>query len=112
MKSSAAYAELLLRRVELQSEVESLLESYTENFPKVRESRYELSLLQKDFDKLLTQTNSAKLTQALGKLLIKRAEVNTDLWVLQSRLSAEHPDVKRARRKAEIFDSAIKEIMP
>lgn len=112
VKSSAAYAEVLLRKAELQSEVESLLESYTEEFPKVKESRYELGLLQKDFDKLLTQTDISKLTSALGKLLVRRAELNTDLWVLQTRFGAEHPEVKRARRKAEIFDSAVKEIMP
>lgn len=112
IKSSPAYAEVLLRRAELSSEVESLLESYTDDYPKVKESRYELGLIQKDLDKLLIQTDGLKLSSALGKLLIRRAELNTDLWALQSRLSAEHPDVKRARRKVAGFDEAIKEIMP
>lgn len=112
VKFSPAYAEVLLRRAELQSEIESLLESYTEDYPKVKESRYELGLLQKDFDKLLAQTDVSKLTQALGKLIVRRAELNTTLWALQSRLGAEHPEVKRARRKAEFFDNAVKEIMP
>lgn len=112
IKSSAAYAEILLRKAELQSEVESFLESYTEDFPKVKESRYELGLIQKDADKLLAQTDVSKLTQALGKLLVRRAELSTDLWTLQNRLGADHPEVKRARRKVESFDNAVKEIMP
>jgi uncharacterized protein involved in exopolysaccharide biosynthesis len=111
-KSSPAYAEVLLRKVELQAEVESLLETYTEDFPKVKEQRYELGLIQKDIEKLLNQTDTSKLTQALGKLLVRRAELNTNLWVLQNRLGAEHPEVKRARRKVEGFDAAVTEIMP
>lgn len=112
IKSSAAYAEVLLRKAELQAEIESLLESYTEEFPKVKESRYEFGLLQKDIEKLSAQTDVSKLTQALGKLIVRRAELNTNLWVLQNRLGAEHPEVKRAQRKAAGFDSAVKEIMP
>lgn len=112
VKSSPAYAEVLLRKTELDSEVESLLESYTEDFPKLKESRYELSLIQKDLDKVLTQTDVSKLTLALGKLLVRRAELNTDLWALQTKYGTEHPEVKRAKRKVLSFDNAVKEIMP
>lgn len=112
IKSSPAYAEILLRKTELDADVESLLESYTEDFPKLKESRYELSLIQKDLDKLLTQTDASKLTLALGKLLVRRASLNTDLWALQSKYGAEHPEVKRAKRKVLSFDNAIKEILP
>lgn len=112
IKATPAYAEVILSKAELQSEVESLLDSYTEEYPKVKESRYELGLIQKDVEKLLSQTDVSKLTQALGKMIVRRAELNTNLWALQNRLGAEHPDVKRARRKAESFDIAVKEIMP
>lgn len=112
VKSSAAYAELLLRKTELDSEMESLLITYTAEFPKVKESKYELELIQKDLEKILTQTDASKLTLALGKMLVKRITFKTDLWILQSRLGAEHPDVKRAQRKVLTFDNAIKEIMP
>lgn len=112
IKSSSAYAELLLRKTELDSEAESLLASYTEDYPKVKESRYELGLIQRDFEKILMQTDTSKLTLALGKLLVRRAELNTTLWVLQSRYGANHPEVKRAVRKVASFDNAVKEIMP
>lgn len=112
IKSSAAYAEVLLRKAELKAEVESLLESYTEDYPKLKESRHELMVLQKDLDKMLAQKDASMMSQPLGKLIVKRASLDTDLWVLQNKYGAEHPEVKRARRKLESFNEAIQEIMP
>lgn len=112
IKSSPAYAEVLLRKTEVESTVDSLSDSYTADFPKVKESRYELGLIQKDLDKILAQTDATKLTLALGKLLVRRAELNTDLWALQNKYDANHPEVKRAARKVLSFDNAVKEIMP
>ena len=40
VKSSPAYAEILLRKTELESDVESLLISYTEDFPKIKENKF------------------------------------------------------------------------
>lgn len=111
-KSSPAYAEVLLRKTELVAELENLLIDYTEEFPKVKELRYEISLLQKDLDKILTVTDVSKLSSALGKLLLRRAELQVDVWSLQKQYADDHPDVKRAKKKVDIFDQAIKEILP
>lgn len=112
VKSTPAYAELLLRRAELESDVESLMESYTEEYPKVKSAKYELDLTKKDLSKLLTQTDVSKLTLSLGKLLVRKNELETELWMLQNQYNKEHPDVKRAQRKVLSFQNAIKEIMP
>ncbi|MCU1288776.1 MAG: hypothetical protein JWN60_1005, partial [Acidobacteria bacterium] len=45
MKSTPAFAEVILRKTELESELESLLISYTEDFPKVKAIRFELEIL-------------------------------------------------------------------
>lgn len=113
-KSSPAYAELLLRQTELESDLESLLVSYTEEFPKVKENRYELSLIKRDMAKILglNQAESGKLTLALGKLMVRRAEVETDLWAKQNQYGDDHPEVKRAKKKVEVFNRAIREILP
>jgi hypothetical protein len=112
IKSSPAYAEIVLRETELLSELASLLVEYTEDYPKVKEMRYETGLLQKELDKILalSAADSAKLTTALGKLIVRKCELETDLWSLQKQFNDEHPDVKRAKRKVEIFDAAIKDI--
>ena len=111
--SSAAYAELLLKKTELQSDLESLVVEYTEEFPKVKEIRFVLGLFDRDIARLarVKPTDSEKLTVALGKLMIRRIELETDLWNLQRSYKDEHPDVKRAKRRVEIFDKAISEII-
>ncbi len=113
VKSSSAFAELLLRKTELESELEELLVSYTEEFPKVSETRYEIGVLQREIDKLskIKPAESGKLTLALGKLMVRKAEIETDHWNFKNRFSDDHPQTKRAKRKLEIFDKAINEIM-
>lgn len=112
-QSSPAYAEVLLKRTELQSDLESLILEYTEDYPKVKELRYTLSLLQKEIQRIIAvkPSESMKLTLALGKLMVKKAELETDLWGLQATYKDDHPDVKRAKRKVEIYEAAIKEIL-
>jgi uncharacterized protein involved in exopolysaccharide biosynthesis len=112
IKSSPAYAEVLLRKAELEAEVESLLETYTEDYPKLRESRFELDLIAQDLTKLLAQTDPSRLTLALGKLLVRKNQLETDLWVLQNQYGKDHPEVKRAQRKVASFQKSIKEILP
>lgn len=112
-KSSPAYAEVLLQKTELLSELESILIEYTEDYPKVKELRFEIGLLQKKLDALLAinPLEFSKLTTALGKLMVRKCELDTDVWSLQLQLNDAHPDVKRAKRKAEIFEAAINEIL-
>ena len=113
LRSSAAFAEILLRKTELQSDLEEMLVSYTEEYPKIKETRYELKVLEGDILKLekVKADESGKLTSALGKLLIRKATVKTDYWVLTNRFNDEHPEVKRAKRKLEIFDKAVNQIL-
>ena len=112
-RSSPAYAEVLLRRTELAAELDSLLLEYTEEYPKVAEMRHSLAILQKDRERILAvkAAESIKLTLALGKLMVRRAELETELWQLLKTYKEEHPDVKRAKRKVEIYEAAIKEIL-
>lgn len=113
IRSSPAFSEVILRRAELEAELESLLLDFTEEYPKIKAARYGLSQLQKQIDLLLAvkAADAGKLTLALGKLMVKKVELETDLWSLQQNLADGHPDVKRARRKVEIFEKAIKDIL-
>lgn len=113
LKSSQAFAEISLRRTELRSEIESLLVTYTEEFPKVKEYRFELGILDKDLSRLLKvkPEESGKLTIALGKLIVRKAALEVDLWDLQKKYGDDYPDVKRAKKKVEVFEKAIAEIL-
>lgn len=112
VKSSAAFAEVLLRNTERESELEEFLLDYTEEFPKVKELKFELSLLQKATDKILAvnASESGKLTLALGKLMVRKIEIEVDLWNLRNQYKDDHAEVRRAKRKVEVFERAIKEI--
>jgi uncharacterized protein involved in exopolysaccharide biosynthesis len=112
IKSSPAYAEVLLQKTELTAELENLLVDYTDEYPRVKGLRFQIGLLQKDLEKMLATPDVSRLTQPLGKLLVRRAELATDLWNLQSQYSDDKPDVKRAKRKVEIYEQAIREILP
>lgn len=113
-KHSPAYAEILLRKTERESELEEFVLSYTEDFPKVKEIKFELTLLNKELNKILAVGNAeaGKLTLALGKLIVRKIEIETDLWNLRQQYEGEHPEVKRAQRKIEIYEKAVKEILP
>src|SRR5687768_3588662 len=111
--ASPAYAELLLKRTELQSQLESLVLEYTEEFPKVKEIRQTLVLIERESARLgkVKPADSSRLTLALGRLMIRKIELETDLWGLRKTFQDEHPDVKRAQRRVEIYEAAIGEIL-
>jgi uncharacterized protein involved in exopolysaccharide biosynthesis len=113
-KSSPAYAELLLRRTERESQLEEFLLDYTDEFPKVKELKFEVELLQKQLDKIsaVGVSDAPKLSSALGKLLVRKTELEVEFWNLSRQYNAEHPDVKRTRRKIVVYERAIKEILP
>ncbi len=113
VRGSSAFAEILLRSTDLESELESLLLDYTDDFPKVNEIKFTLSVLLRDRDRLMQSkpAETGRLSQGLGKLIVRRAELETDLWKLLQSYKDEHPDVKRAKRRVEIYDRAIKDIL-
>lgn len=113
LRSTPAYSEVVLKETELKAEVEALIGEYTDEFPKVKEARFALGLIQKEKARLLTtpSAESGKLTLALGKIMVRKVDAEVELWRLQQSLADGHPDVKRAKRKVEVFEAAIKEIL-
>jgi hypothetical protein len=43
--------------------------------------------------------------------MLTRVELETDLGNLQKKYKEEHPDVKRVRKKIEIYTAAINDIL-
>lgn len=113
IRSTPAYAELLLKKTELDSTLESLLVDYNESYPKVKELRSELTFLNTEILRLMTvkPADSGRLTLALGRLMLRKVELETELEALRAQYKDEHPDVRKLKRKIEIFESAIKEIL-
>ena len=113
VKSSHAYAEVLLRDTELKAELESLLLDHTEEFPKVKDIRMELELIRSEMDRLLAvkAADVQKLSAALGRLIIAKIGHQTKLRQLRLQYSDDHPIVRRQRKTVEVYEAAIKEIL-
>jgi hypothetical protein len=113
VRASAAYSEILLRQTELEAEAESLLMEFTEDYPKVKNVRIELDFLKAESARLFTVKpgDSAKLTLALGKLILGKVSHAAALKGLQMQYQDGHPTVKKEKRMVEIFEAAIKEIL-
>ena len=113
LRSTAAYSEVLLKETELRADVEADLGEYTEEHPKVKEARFALGLVQKEKARLLSTdpAESEKLTLSLGKIMVRKVDAEVDLWRLQQTLADGHPEVKRAKKKVEVFEAAIKEVL-
>lgn len=113
VKTTPAYAEVLLRKTEREAELEELRLDFTEEFPKVKELKYESDLLQKEMNKILAvnPAEAGKLTLALGKLIVRKVEIEVDLWNLKRQYSDEQPEVQRTKRKVEVYEKAIREVL-
>ena len=112
-RGSAAYAEVLLRKTELQADLEALSADYTDTNPKLIDTRFEIAVLEKEIARLaaVPTADSQKLTLGLGKLMVKKAELETELNRLNRGFSKEHPEVKRQTKRVELFDAAINDIL-
>ena len=113
IRSSPAYAELLLQRTELESTLEALLVDYNEAYPKVKELKTELTLLNAEILRLtaVKPTDTGRLTSALGRLMLRKVELEVQYEAMRAQYKDEHPDVKKLKRKIEIYESAIREIL-
>jgi capsule polysaccharide export protein KpsE/RkpR len=56
-------------------------------------------------------TDAGRLTLALGRMMLRKVELETELETLRAQYKDEHPDVRKLKRKIEVFESAIKEIL-
>lgn len=112
-KATAAYAEVALKRADVEAELESLLVEYTDEFPKVKEFRFALTRIDAEATRLGTikAAERDRATAALGKLMVRKVEAEIELWKVQQDYADAHPDVKRAKKKVEIYEKAIKEVL-
>ena len=111
--ATAAFAEIALKRAEYEADLEALLVDYTDDFPKVKELRFALTRIEAETARLkaMKAADRDSATSALGKLMIRKVESEIDLWKLQQSYADGHPEVRRAKKRVEIFEKAIKEIL-
>lgn len=113
VRASAAYAEVILRHTELTATLDALLEEYTENYPKVIETRFQLESITSDLERLrgVKVEAAGRLTAALGRLMVRRSELFAEYRTTSGQYDAGNPMVKRAKKAYESFSKSIDDIL-
>jgi hypothetical protein len=113
LKGTSAYAEVLLRKTELLADLEAFSPDYTEANPKMLDLRAELASIDKSMTRILAvkPSQANRLTEALGRMMVKKAALEADLLHLSRQYNKDYPDVKRAQRRVDLYESAIGDIL-
>ena len=113
VKATVAYADVLLRKTEVQADLDAFGQDYTETNPKILDLKAELASLEASSNRLLAvkAPQLDRLTDALGKMMVRKAALDAELTRVDRSYSKEHPEVKRAQRRADNFAAAINEIL-
>jgi uncharacterized protein involved in exopolysaccharide biosynthesis len=114
VRASAAYAELKLRKTEVEADLEALSANYTAESPRIVELKAEVAGLDAAVSRLLKvrPADPGRFTVSLGKLLVRHAALSVEVLKHMRTYAPDHPEVLRAKRRVEVFDRAIKEILP
>ena len=113
IRGTPAYAEVLLRKTELLADLEAFTPDYTEANPKILELRAELASIDRSLTRILSvkPAETGRLTEALGRMMVKKAALEADLSHLSRQYNKDYPDVKRAQRRVDLYESAINDIL-
>ncbi len=112
IRASAAFSVVTLRRTELEADLVSFVEDYTEENPRVIDTRFELASINKELDRMfaISPSETQRLTEATGKLILRKAELETEHNRLLRSQKPDHPQAKRLAKKIEIYQKALKQI--
>ncbi len=113
IKSSPAYIELTLYKANIEAELLDMLVEYTDEYPKVKELKLEVQFVQAELVSMqeLGIATLPKLTESFAKLLLQKIRMQVDLAQLRAVHKDDHPDVKRAMRRVDIYEKAIKDVL-
>jgi uncharacterized protein involved in exopolysaccharide biosynthesis len=112
-KSTEAYGALVLRKVEVEAEYKEMLVDYTEEHPRVKIKKAEIDSLNFEMEKIAAMDSSfiPKLTATVGKLVLKKIDLQTEVNKLLLQYSEDHDLVKRAKQKVAVIEEEIQKVL-
>jgi hypothetical protein len=110
---TGAFAEVYAAKVEVETELKVLTMDYADETPQVREKKLERDLLEREIRWLeaLPSTAHEKMNFALGRLLVKKTQAEAALKNLLQNYADEHPLVKKARTRIEVYNSEVQKLL-
>ena len=85
----------------------------TEDAAQVREKKLERDLLARAIRWLeaLPAASQPKLTMALGRLAVRKAQAEANLKTVSQDYADEHPTVKKARARFAVYNSELEKLL-
>jgi hypothetical protein len=113
VRTTPAYAELIMKRTEIAADLDVLLPDYTEESPEVREKRLNLQILDSALKRLenVTLEQYLALTPAVGRMLARKLEAEAELKILSDIYTDEHPSVKKSKIRYKVFEAELKRLL-
>jgi hypothetical protein len=112
-KSTAAYASLVLRKVELTGESEGLLATMAADNPVVKAKQTELATVARELDQLcaVPRGKQVYLNENYAKLILRKVELAARLKILLERYTPEWPEARRAKAELTALEREMAKIM-
>jgi beta-lactamase regulating signal transducer with metallopeptidase domain len=110
---SQAYAELILRKAELEAKLSQLRESQTGTSPDVVMAREKLEALSREMDRMaaIKAEQLQRLSTAYGQLIWRKAMLEAEIRSLLRRVTSEHPDVQFKRAELEALKRELDKLL-
>lgn len=113
IKATPVYGALILRRVDVEAEMLTLMETNTAQSSIVKAKQMEFALLNREIRSLSRIKHSlwSKLNDTYAKLVLRKVEVETRMQALLFDHTESHPDVKFTRIKLALLYREIKDFL-
>ena len=111
IKNSPAFGIILLKKAEIDIKISRLSSQFKEAHPDLKQARIEQYIIQRDLERLLTQTNSDKLTAELGRSILQKFEVETKLMKLKGLFTEKHPTIVQLNKELLILNNSLNQIL-
>ena len=113
VKTTSAYGMLILRKLEVETELEKVLSEYTSEHPSAKIKQFELDVLNSEMAKMAetAQSNLVKLTSGYGTLILQKVKLVSEMQALLLEYTSEHPNVKLKEVELNLLEHEIAKLM-
>ncbi|HEX7955779.1 MAG TPA: hypothetical protein VF508_02495 [Pyrinomonadaceae bacterium] len=112
-KDTPAYAVLVIRKAEVEAELEVLSSMFTGTHPDVRSKRFELDALGFELEEMRATELSRvpKLSETYGRLVVRKAAVGAGLNELPRGFTPGHPEVSKKRAELLALGRELEDLL-
>ena len=112
-ETTPAYGVLVLRKAVVRSELAELSDRFTNEHPSLDAKRFELRAISLEMDKMraIEKSRVSKLSTTFGALILSKVVLKVELNDLLSRLTPQHPQVRKKRVELAALEREIENVL-